>query len=64
MAENAFTFRTALQGFNRTDVMNFIESTTAAHETALHQLQMENSRSATRKKKYSGLIDAVLLSFR
>ena len=44
MAENAFTFRTALQGFNRTDVINFIESTTAAHENALHQLQMENSR--------------------
>lgn len=44
MSENAYTFRTALQGFNRTDVVNFIESTTAAHEAALHQLQMENSR--------------------
>lgn len=44
MAENTYTFRTALQGFNRTDVVNFIEATTAAHETELHQLQMENSR--------------------
>lgn len=44
MADTAYTFRTALQGFNRTDVVNFIESTTAAHEAALHQLQVENSR--------------------
>lgn len=44
MADTAYTFRTALQGFNRTDVVNFIESTTAAHEAALHQMQMENSR--------------------
>ena len=44
MADTAYTFRTALQGFNRTDVVNFIESTTAAHEASLHQLQMENSR--------------------
>ena len=44
MSDTAYTFRTALQGFNRTDVVNFIASTTAAHEAALHQLQMENSR--------------------
>ena len=44
MADHVYTFRTALQGFNRSDVVQFIEATTAAHENALHQLQMDNSR--------------------
>lgn len=44
MADTNYSFRTALQGFNRTDVVNFIEATTTAHENALHQLQMEKSR--------------------
>lgn len=43
---NTYSFRTALQGFNRTDVVNFIEKTTAAHENDMRQLQLENSRLA------------------
>ena len=43
---NTDSFRTALQGFNRADVVHFIEQNTAAHEAELRQLQLENSRLA------------------
>ena len=43
---NTYSFRTALQGFNRADVVHFIEQNTAAHEAELRQLQLENSRLA------------------
>ena len=35
---NTYSFRTALQGFNRADVVHFIEQNTAAHEAELRQL--------------------------
>ena len=57
MAENAYTFRTALQGFNRTDVVNFIEQTTADHENAIHQMQMENSRLNQQLMEANAYID-------
>ena len=57
MAENAYTFRTALQGFNRTDVVNFIEQTTADHENDIHQMQMENSRLNQQLMEANAYID-------
>ena len=44
MAESAYRFRTALQGFNRLDVIQFVEKMTTRHETQLRQLQDENRR--------------------
>lgn len=37
-------FRSALHGFNRTDVVQFIQNQTAEHEKALRQLKEENER--------------------
>lgn len=44
MADSAYRFRTALQGFNRLDVIQFVERMTTRHETQLRQLQDENRR--------------------
>lgn len=38
------TFRTSLHGFNRTDVVQFIQKMTTAHEKDLRVLQEENDR--------------------
>lgn len=39
-------FRTAMRGFNRTDVVQFIQNLTAQHEKELRALQEENDRLA------------------
>lgn len=44
VAEKKYQFRTALQGFNRVDVANFIEENTQSHEAQVRQLQNEISR--------------------
>lgn len=41
---NIENFRTALHGFNRSDVVQFIQSQTMEHEKALRVLREENSR--------------------
>jgi methyl-accepting chemotaxis protein len=41
---DAARFRTALYGFNRYDVVEFIESLTGEHEKELRSLQQENSK--------------------
>ena len=35
-------FRSAFNGFSRTDVVNYIEETSAAHQKAIEQLEGEN----------------------
>lgn len=47
VAEKKYQFRTALQGFNRTDVANFIEENTQNHENQVRQLQNEINRLST-----------------
>lgn len=37
-------FRAALNGFNRSDVVNYIEESSISHEKALRQLRDENAR--------------------
>lgn len=44
MAASTDTFRTSLHGFNRTDVVQFIQKMTTAHEKELRLLQEENER--------------------
>lgn len=44
MAVNIENFRSALHGFNRTDVVQFIQAQTAEHEKALRLLREENTR--------------------
>ena len=42
-------FRTAVGGFSRTDVVNYIEETSAAHQKALRKLEDEKQAFADRK---------------
>ena len=44
MAVNIENFRTSLHGFNRTDVVQFIQAQTTEHEKALRLLREENTR--------------------
>lgn len=44
MASSIGNFRSALHGFNRTDVVQFIQSQTMEHEHALRVLREENDR--------------------
>ena len=44
MAATLPAFRSALHGFNRTDVVQFIQSQTAAHEKSLRLLREEITR--------------------
>ena len=44
MAELIQKFRSALNGFNREDVVQFIQTSTARHETELNGLRDENQR--------------------
>ena len=44
MAANIENFRSALHGFNRTDVVQFIQAQTTEHEKALRLLREENAR--------------------
>lgn len=44
MAVNIENFRSALHGFNRTDVVQFIQAQTTEHEKALRLLREENAR--------------------
>lgn len=44
MAEQIQKFRSALGGFNREDVVQFIQSITARHETELNELRDDNRR--------------------
>lgn len=44
MAEQIQKFRSALNGFNREDVVQFIQTATARHETELSQLKDDNQR--------------------
>ena len=37
-------FRAALNGFNRSDVVNYIEESSISHEKALRQLRDENAK--------------------
>jgi len=41
-------FRSALSGFNRSDVVNFIEESSIAHEKAIRQLKDENEKLRAR----------------
>lgn len=45
MATPTEKFRSALNGFNRTDVVQFIQRQTAEHEKALRQAKEENTRA-------------------
>ena len=40
-------FRAAINGFNRSDVVNYIEECSINHERALRQLRDENARLRT-----------------
>ena len=44
MAASVENFRSALHGFNRTDVVQFIQAQTVEHEKALRLLREENAR--------------------
>ena len=44
MADQAYHFRTALQGFNRQDVIHFLQELTQRHEGELCRLRDENRR--------------------
>ena len=44
MAANIENFRSALHGFNRTDVVQFIQAQTTEHEKSLRLLREENAR--------------------
>lgn len=44
MAANIENFRSALHGFNRTDVVQFIQAQTTEHEKAMRLLKEENAR--------------------
>lgn len=44
MAANIENFRSALHGFNRTDVVQFIQAQTTEHEKSLRLLKEENAR--------------------
>ena len=46
LGAGAFTenFRSALNGFNRTDVVQFIQRQTVEHEKAMRHLREENAR--------------------
>ena len=44
MADQAYHFRTALQGFNRQDVIHFLQELTQRHESELCRLRDENRR--------------------
>lgn len=44
MAASIENFRSALHGFNRTDVVQFIQAQTTEHEKALRLLREENAR--------------------
>ena len=46
MATPTEKFRSALNGFNRTDVVQFIQRQTAEHEKALRQAKEENTRAS------------------
>ncbi len=46
MATPTEKFRSALNGFNRTDVVQFIQRQTAEHEKALRQAKEENTRTS------------------
>ena len=47
----AYNFRTALSGFNRQDVVNYIEFSNSKHQAALNQLRtdLENARGENAK---------------
>ena len=46
-------FRTAVSGFNRTDVVNYIESTSSEHQKALRKLTDERDKlNETAKDMY------------
>ena len=51
MAATLPAFRSALHGFNRTDVVQFIQSQTAAHEKSLRLLREEIARLEREKQQ-------------
>lgn len=56
---DSFTFRSALNGFSRTDVVNYIEELSLAHKKALRQLQEENQKLREENDALQGqLLDA------
>lgn len=54
MADQTQKFRSALNGFNREDVVQFIQSITARHDRELSDLKEENTRLQTALDKSSG----------
>lgn len=45
-------FRTAVSGFNRTDVVNYIESTSIEHQKALRKLTDERDKLAAEMRAF------------
>ena len=50
MAEPVQNFRTAFHGFNREDVVRFLETATARHTAEVNQLQDDVARLEKEKK--------------
>lgn len=51
-------FRTAINGFNRSDVSNFIETSAQAHETALEQAQQQLTETTKQLNEAVQQLDA------
>ena len=52
-------FRTAVGGFSRTDVVNYIEETSAAHQKALRKLEDEKQQEVNSFGQYNALAQAL-----
>ena len=55
-------FRAALNGFNRYDVVNYIEESSISHEKALRQLRDENAKLRADLERLQSELDAIKLS--
>ena len=59
MADQTQRFRSALNGFNREDVVQFIQSLTARHDRELADLKEEKKRLQAALDKSGGEVDAL-----
>ena len=54
-------FRAALNGFNRSDVVNYIEESSISHEKALRQLRDENAKLRADLERLQSELDTIKL---
>ena len=59
MAEPVQNFRTAFHGFNREDVVRFLETATARHTAEVNQLQDDVARLEKEREKCQSDIDFI-----